>query len=87
MTKPRILLDACIPQDFRFAIRGFDVATARFAGLAHLANGRLLDAAAKNFEVLVTVDGSLAHQQNMTGRTLSVVVMQAASNRMSQLQN
>lgn len=48
---------------------------------AGVKNGTLLSRAeAAGFPVLVTGDQSLQHQQNFTGRTISVLVMCAASN-------
>ena len=41
-----------------------------------LQNGALLDAAERTgFDVLVTCDQNIPHQQNFTGRRLSVVVL------------
>ena len=41
-----------------------------------LSNGELLDQAeAAGFEVLLTTDQSIRHQQNMTGRQIAVVVL------------
>ena len=41
-----------------------------------LTNGELLDRAeAAGFEVLLTTDQSIRHQQNMTGRQIAVVVL------------
>ena len=41
-----------------------------------LANGELLDRAEEaGFEVLLTTDQSIRHQQNMTGRQIAVVVL------------
>ena len=57
----RILLDACMPQDFRHALKNFDVVTARYAGLATLSNGALLAAMAGKFDVLVTTDRNLRY--------------------------
>jgi hypothetical protein len=41
-----------------------------------LENGELLNAAeAAGFEVLVTTDKNLSHQQNLTGRRIAIVVL------------
>jgi hypothetical protein len=53
----RLLIDECIDERLRFLFPGYDCQTARFANLAGLKNGRLLEAAeAAGFEVLITVD-------------------------------
>jgi hypothetical protein len=41
-----------------------------------LANGGLIDAAEKaGFDILVTADQNIEHQQNLTGRRLALVVL------------
>lgn len=51
-------------------------------GWAELNNGNLLDAAeAAGFEVFLTVDGNLSYQQNLSGRSIRLVVLEAANNR------
>jgi hypothetical protein len=48
----------------RLLFPGHDCQTARFANLAGLKNGRLLDAAeAAGFDILITVDQSIPDQQ------------------------
>jgi hypothetical protein len=85
MQPVRVLLDACVPVDLRHAITGFNVTTARFAGLSRLSNGALLKAAEGRFDVLVTVDTSILQQQNMSGRHLAIIVLRSASNRIQGL--
>jgi hypothetical protein len=43
-------------------------------------NGELLEAAGKNFDVLVTTDKGMPHQQNLSRFGLAVVVLEAKSN-------
>jgi hypothetical protein len=43
-------------------------------------NGELLEAAGKNFDVLVTTDRGMPHQQNLSRFDLAVVVLEAKSN-------
>ena len=83
--KRRVLLDACVPQELRHRLSVFDVMTARYANLHTLKNGALLAAAEGRFDVLVTVDASMAQQQNLHGRTLSIVVARVKANRLPEL--
>jgi hypothetical protein len=48
-------------------------------------NGELLRLAADNFDVLLTADRNLEHQQNLTTLPISVVVLVAATNRIESL--
>jgi hypothetical protein len=81
----RVLLDACVPQDFRHALAEFDVVTARYAGLAALSNGDLLTAMEGKFDVLVTTDRKLKYQQDLTGRSISIIVLRGTGNRLEDL--
>jgi predicted nuclease of predicted toxin-antitoxin system len=76
----RVLLDECLPERLKDELPGHQVRTAREAGLAGKKNGLLLEFAATQFDVLVTIDRSLPAQQNMTGRTIGVIVVSARSN-------
>lgn len=81
----RVLLDECVPQDLRHALSEFDVQTAEYAGLAGISNGALIAAAEGRFDVIVTTDKRLRFQQNLAGRSIAVVVLHAASNRLPDL--
>jgi len=60
--------------------------TARYAGLAGLKNSDLLRAAeAAKFDVLLTVDQGIEHQQNLAGLTMAIIVFCVKSNRLKNL--
>ncbi len=48
-------------------------------------NGRLLGLAEQDFEVFVTVDRNLRHQQHLPKYRIAVLVLSAPSNRLSDL--
>ena len=81
----RILLDHCVPKPIRRYLAGHDVKTAYQMGWQELSNGRLLTEAEHEFDVLLTVDQNINHQQNMAGRQLAIVVLCAADNRLETL--
>jgi predicted nuclease of predicted toxin-antitoxin system len=82
----RILIDECMDEQLRNSIPGHDCETARYAGLAGLKNSELLKAAeAAKFDVLLTVDQGIEHQQNLAGRTIAIVVFCVKSNRLKNL--
>jgi hypothetical protein len=62
---------------------GHAVEAARDKGWGDYKNGRLLAAVEAEFEVLLTVDGNIEHQQNLSGRKIAVVVLAARSNRLA----
>jgi hypothetical protein len=51
----RLLIDECVDESLRHRFPDHECETARFANMAGLTNGRLLDAAeAAGFDVLIT---------------------------------
>ena len=74
----RVLFDQGTPAPLRQALVGHVVETAYELGWATLKNGELISAAeAAGFEDLVTTDKNLKYQQNLTARTISIVVLVA----------
>jgi predicted nuclease of predicted toxin-antitoxin system len=83
----RLLIDECIDERLRFLFHGYSCQTARFAKLAGLKNGQLLEAAeAAGFDILVTVDQNIPNQQNLTTRKISIVILCAPTNRLRDLE-
>ncbi len=81
----RVLLDECVPRALRKDLPGHDVKTIREAGWAGVKNGELLRLAETAFDVLQTVDRNLEYQQNFSGLTIAVVVIEAQSNDVTAL--
>ena len=54
-------------------------------GWTSVQNGALLALCATQFEVFVTMDKNLPHQQNLTNLDLAVIVLRARSNQMKDL--
>jgi predicted nuclease of predicted toxin-antitoxin system len=82
----RVLIDECIDERFRSSLIGHKCETVRFAGMAGLKNGDLLQSAeAANFDIFLTVDQGIEYQQNLIGRRLAIVILHARSNRLSDL--
>lgn len=76
----RVLRDECFPRTLRTELPGHEVTTVAEAGWAGVKNGALLQLAATRFEVLLTVDRNLEYQQNYSGLTIAVIVVDAPSN-------
>jgi predicted nuclease of predicted toxin-antitoxin system len=74
---PRILLDQNIPAPLARLLAGHEVVHTAELGWGHLSNGDLLAAAQRSaFEILVTADQNMLHQQNPAQRTISVLVLE-----------
>ena len=76
----RVLLDECVPRRQLKALPGHAVKAVGEAGWAGAKNGALLKFAAKEFDVLLTVDRNLEYQQKFSGSALAVVVLHTSSN-------
>lgn len=82
----RILPDECVPRPLRRELPAHDVRTIQEMGWAGKKNGELLALmAGAGFEVLLTVDQNLRHQQDLAASGVAVVVMAAARNRLADL--
>ena len=76
----RILFDQGVPAPLSRHLAGHEVDTVFQRGWSELDNGALLDQAEEDgYQLLVTTDQNLRHQQNLTDRQLAVVVLLAAS--------
>lgn len=72
----KVLLDENLPHSLRESLQQHETVTAAYAGFAGLKNGHLLRAAeAAGFEVLVTGDKTLHHEQNLAMRQIAVVLL------------
>ena len=82
----RVLLDECVPKKLRRRLPGHDVRTVPKMNWSGLENGDLLRAMrADGFEVLLTVDQNLRHQQNIASAGIAMLVLIAPSNRVADL--
>lgn len=72
----KILFDVNMPRPLRSSFPGNEVLTAQSQGWAELKNGDLIAAAEKGgFDVLITADKNLRHQQNLGGRKIAILVL------------
>ena len=81
----RVLLDECVPRALRKELLGHEVKTVAEAGWAGVKNGELLQLAASQFDLLVTVDRNLEYQQDFADLALAVIVVHAPSNDIAAL--
>ena len=81
----RLLLDECVPKRLKRELRGYDARTVQDLGWAGIKNWALLKLANGQFDALLTVDQGIEYQQNLSGLSISVVVMVAPSNDVDDL--
>jgi len=83
----RLLLDECLPAELTAHLPGHTVRTARQMHWCGIKNGRLLKLIADSgeFDVFVTVDKNLPHQQNLRSLPYAVVVLRVKSTRVADM--
>ena len=81
----RVLLDESLPRALVPLLVGHDVQTVQDRGWAGMKNGALLASAELDFDVFLTADRNVPHQQNLTGFNLRVVVLAAPRNRIEDI--
>ena len=81
----RILLDECLPKDLGGELSGHHVKTVPQAGWASISNGKLLAliAASGKFDLFLTVDKNLPHQNKTKTLPFAIVVLRSKSNSIS----
>jgi len=79
----RILLDENLNWRLEQFLPGHEVKSVSRIGWAGLENGTLLARAQDNFDVLITMDGSMASQQNLPRTHIAIVALRAPSNRLA----
>ena len=75
----KILFDQGTPAPLRQVLKQHKVLTAYEMGWSRLDNGKLLAAAEAEFDLLVTTDQTLQHQQRLTGRYLAILILPTTS--------
>jgi predicted nuclease of predicted toxin-antitoxin system len=79
----KILLDENLDRRLRGSLGAHEVFTASYKGWNGLKNGKILDAAEEDgFDVLLTGDQTLHHEQNLTGRRLAIIAMSSVEWRL-----
>jgi hypothetical protein len=64
-----------MPQPLRRLLADFEISTAQEMGWGRVKNGELLKRAEGVFDVFLTADQQLKYQQNLTGRSLAILVL------------
>ena len=78
-----ILLDENLDWRLRRDLPGHAVESVPLIGWAGLKNGVLLTEAEKQFDLLLTMDSNMVHQQDLARFRIAVIALQARSNRLA----
>jgi len=81
----KVLLDECLHKKLKREVEADEVKTVPEVGWASKKNGELLRLAQLDFDVLLTNDQNLEHQQNLKKFNLAFVVLVALTNDIEDL--
>jgi hypothetical protein len=82
----RVLLDECVPRKLGRSLPGHECRTVPQEGFSGTKNGELLELAEKSgFQVFLTIDRGLEHQQKLQGRNITVILVRTKSGRLAEL--
>ena len=80
----RVLLDENLPRKLKWSLEA-EAVTVPERGWGGVKNGQLLRQAAAEFDILLTMDRGMEHQQNVEGLDLCIIVLSAVSNDLDDL--
>lgn len=80
----RVLLDENLPRKLKRSLTA-ETITVPECGWGGIKNGELLRKAAAEFDVMLTMDRGIEHQQNLSGLSLCLIVLSAVSNDLDDL--
>lgn len=81
----RILIDECLPRKLKHALSDHDVQTVPEAGWSGRKNGELLKLMTGVFDVFITIDNNLEHQQQLEDASVCFIVLKAKNNKLDTL--
>jgi hypothetical protein len=81
----KVLLDECLPKKLKREVQADFVGTVLEMGWAGTKNGALLRLAEREFDVFLTNDQNLEHQQNLAQFDLAIIVLVALTNDIEDL--
>lgn len=81
----RLLLDECVDWRLLRDLSQYDVRTVKQLGWEKVKNGALLQLAATQFDVFLTVDSNLPYQQNAANIGIAVIVLRGRTTRLPDL--
>lgn len=83
---PRVLLDEDVPEPLRQSFEdGMQVETVGYRKWKGFDNGDLLEQAASEYDVLVTQDDNLSHQQDISRYDIAVIVLRGHTDQLHSL--
>jgi len=76
----RILLDECVHAGIKKAFPGHTIQTVPEVGWSGIKNGKLLALIAGQFDVFLTIDQNIRHQQNLADLPFAILFVSVPNN-------
>ena len=80
-----VLIDECLPRRLTRELPDHEAKTVQQMGWSSRTNGELLALMARSFDVFITIDSNLIHQQNLPNLTVGLIVLRAKSNQIEDI--
>ncbi len=81
----KVFVDECVNRRLLRHLSGYSLIHCTATPLRGMKNGALLHAVAPHYDVFLTTDTNISHQQNLKTFPLVFIVLQAVSNRIEYL--
>ena len=82
----KILLDECVTKHLKPHLIGHQVLTVRELGWSGVKNGKLMTLCTENnFDILLTIDKNLQHQQNLDKYPITIVIFNSYTSKVEEL--
>ncbi len=82
----KILLDECVTKHLKPHLSEYEVFTVREMRWSGIRNGKLMALCAEHhFDILLTIDKNLQHQQNLDKHQVTIVVLNSFTSKVEEL--
>ncbi len=71
----KIIIDECVPSIVKRGLPERQIVSVQEMGWSGIKNGELLKLVVDEFDVFITSDKNLRHQQNFTTLTISIIIL------------
>lgn len=82
----RIILDECLPRRLLRDLPDHAVTTVPRQGWAGVTNGALIERICPEFDVFISIDSNIVHQQNLDNLDICLIVLHGPNSRYETLQ-
>ena len=71
----KVIIDECVPSIVKRGLPDLNIVSVQDKGWAGVKNGKLLELVSANFDIFITSDKNLRHQQNLSAYDVIVILL------------